>query len=538
MDGRAEATDLVRSRISLAAILAAGAFALIGARLADVMVFGAGGDAELADARPAIQTRRADLADRNGVLIARDLPVADLYATPSAFWDAAEAASGLAAATGVDVARLNKLFAPKRGYVLIKRGLIPDARERVMQLGLPGLAFENDFRRYYPSGRIAAHLVGLSDTDGNGVSGLELGLNEAVRSADAPVRLSIDMRVQFALQHEVAQTARDFRTKAAGGIVLDVHTGEVLAMVSLPDYEPNSRVPAPGDSTRNRMTQDVYELGSIFKVFAFAEAIEENTISLDELFNVGSPYKLGRFTINDYGRHDHFLPASRVFAESSNIGTAQIGLRSGAGRQQAFLAKMGLLSAMKTEVPEMAAPLFPRRWGEVETGTVSYGHGISVSPLSFAAAAAAVVNGGTSVTPTFLMRGEAQRGERVISEETSRTMRELMRLVVTRGTGTKAEVPGYEVGGKTGTAEKPQGRGYSRNLQITSFVAIFPASEPKYLVFTMFDEPIGNRESFGFATAGWTAAPAAGRVVARIAPLLGVPRAIDPPSARMAAAAP
>jgi len=237
--------------------------------------------------------------------------------------------------------------------------------------------------------------------------------------------------------------------------------------------------------------------------------------------------RFGRYSIGDYGRHGHDLSAAMVFAESSNIGTAQIGLRSGAQRQEAFLTKLGLLSPLKTEVPEMASPLRPRQWGEVETATVSYGHGISVNPLTFVAAAASVVNGGTKVTPSFLKDPAIDSGQRVISQEASLTMRALMRLVVTEGTGKFADVPGYFVGGKTGTAEKPTAHGYSSRLQITSFAGIFPSQDPRYLVFTMFDEPHGNAQSHGFATAGWTAAPATGHVIARIAPMLDVPLQVD-----------
>jgi cell division protein FtsI (penicillin-binding protein 3) len=528
MDENSEATQLVRSRISVAAILSAIAFAVIGARLVDLTILNAHDDVGVALAQPTTQRARADLVDRNGVLIARDLPVSDLYATPAVFWDSEEAAVGLARLTGARVGRLREVFASQRAYVLVARALAPDTRAEVMRLGLPGLFFEERSKRVYPNGRIVSHVVGQVDPDGNGLSGLELGLDEMVRNANSPVALSIDMRVQFALSRALAETKDAFQAKAAGGIVLDVHSGEVLAMVSLPDYEPNARTLEEGDSVRNRMTQDVYELGSIFKIFTFAQAIEEEIITLDERFVVDEPLRFGRYSIGDYGRHGHDLSAAMVFAESSNIGTAQIGLRIGAERQREFFTKLGLVAPLKTEIPEMASPLISSRWNEIETATISYGHGISVSPLLFAAAAGSIVNGGTKITPTFLKdlglnQSSVSRGERVLSERASQTMRALLRLAVTEGTGSKADVRGYSVGGKTGTAEKPTGRGYSRRLQITSFAAIFPSGDPKYLVFTMFDEPVGNEESFGFATAGWTAAPAAGQVIAHIAPVLGVP---------------
>jgi cell division protein FtsI (penicillin-binding protein 3) len=352
-----------------------------------------------------------------------------------------------------------------------------------------------------------------------------LGLNSKLAAKDEPVQLSLDMRVQYVLQHEMTEAAKTFSAKAAGGIVLDVHTGEVLALASYPDYEPNLRALSAGDSIRNRLTQDVYELGSIFKIFAFSQAVEEHTIKLDEWINVGKPLKFGRFQIHDFEHLGPLIQAQTVFAESSNIGTAQISLRSGPEKQKAFLRHLGLLTALKTELPEIASPLYPRSWHEVEGATIAFGQGISVNPLAFAAAAASIVNGGTKVTPTFVKQDRAvPPGERVVSEATSATMRQLLRLVVTDGTGKMANIPGYNVGGKTGTAEKPSHGSYAKHLLISSFCGVFPIEDPRYLVFILVDEPHGIKASAGFATGGWTAAPAVGRVIARIAPLLGVPR--------------
>jgi cell division protein FtsI (penicillin-binding protein 3) len=516
--------SLIRNRIALAALFSAVCFSIIAARLVDVMVLGSGHSGSTV--ATLTHPMRADLVDRNGVLIARDLPVSDLYATPSAFWDTDEAARDLAEATGADAEHLKEAFAAKRGYILVQRGLTPDRRDAVMHLGLPGLVFEEGYKRYYPSGRIVSHAVGQVDTDDHGVSGLELGLENRLKGTRGapPVQLSIDMRVQYVLQHEIEEAARSFRTKAAGGIVLNVHTGEVLALSSMPDYEPNARKLEAGDSIRNRMTQDVYELGSIFKIFAFTEAIEEHTITLDEPLEVGKPLKLGHYYIHDFEHLGPTLPAAMVFAESSNIGTAQIEMRSGPLKQKPFLKKLGLLEPLKTELPEVASPLYPRHWEVVEAATIGYGHGISVNPLAFAAAAASVANGGTAIRPTFLKNEEVQHGERLISEDTSRTMRQLLRLVVTDGTGKAADVPGYNVGGKTGTAEKAENGSYAHHELISSFAGIFPIDDPQYLVFIMLDEPHGNKQSGGFATGGATAAPYVGRAIARIAPLLGVRR--------------
>ena len=524
MEKRPEAPSLVRSRIALAALFCGVAFSLVAARLVEIMVMGASPTAATiaATAHP----MRADLVDRNGALIARDLPVSSLYATPAAFWDTEEAARELATATGANEARLAAAFAAKRGYIPVQRDLTPDRRDAVMHLGLPGLVFEDGYKRYYPGGRIVAHAVGQVDTDDHGVSGLELGLETRVRGARdaAPVELSLDMRIQYVLEHETEEAARAFKAKAAGGIVLDVRTGEVLALASLPDYEPNLRKLEPGDSIRNRMTQDVYELGSIFKIFAFSQAVEESTVRLDEPIAIGNGLRLGHYVIHDFERLGPVLPAAMVFADSSNIGTAQIEMRSGPAKQRPFLRKLGLLQPLKTELPEVASPLYPRHWEEVEAATIAYGHGISVNPLGFVAATAAIVNGGTLIRPTFLKHGEIQKGERVISEETSRTMRRLLRLVVTDGTGKLADVPGYDVGGKTGTAEKAENGSYAHHQLISSFCGVFPIGNPQYLVFVMLDEPHGNKQSGGFATGGATAAPAVGRVIARVAPFLGVPR--------------
>jgi cell division protein FtsI (penicillin-binding protein 3) len=508
---------LVRSRIVLSAIFCACAFTLIGARLVDVMVFGTADNTTHASADT--HAIRADLVDRNGVLLARDLPISDLYASPAAFWDTDEAARQLSETLGANEPRLVAAFAARKGFVAVKRGLTPDEKDAVLRLGLPGLTFEEGYSRFYPEGDSIARTIGRVDVDRHGISGLELGLDKQLRESRTPVALSLDMRIQYVLAQHVEEAAAMFQAKAAGGIVMDVHTGEILAIASLARDD-------TGDASalRDRMTQDVYELGSIFKTFSFAQAVEEHLIRLDEKFNVGRPYKLGRHQIRDSHRLGPILSGAMVFAESSNIGTAQIAERFTPQTQRAFLTRMGLLDPIQTELAKTAAPLIPSRWARTETATISFGHGVSVSPLAFATAAASVVNGGTRIRPTYLRRTAPQNGERVLSAEASATMRQLLRLVVTDGTGGKAEAPGYRVGGKTGTAEKPSGRGYAAHRLISSFCGVFPMDAPRYLVFVMFDEPKGTKATGGYATAGYVAAPAAGEIIARIAPLLRVER--------------
>lgn len=515
------ALTLVQRRIAVAAALCIMAFGVVGARLVDITLIKGGENS--AYSGPAALHPRADMLDRNGQLLARDLPVADLYARPHAFWDKREAAHDLAAATGTNEKRLTRVFMGKHNYVLVARQLSPDQQAEVMHLGLPGLDFQQSLKRYYPKGYAAVQVIGFTDPDDNGVAGLELGLDKRLRNSGNGVELSLDMRVQYALAHELEEAREKFTARAAGGIVLNVRTGEVLAMASLPDGE-NGEPLDGADPRRNRMAQDVYELGSVFKIFAFALAMQDHTTRLDESFPIGAGFRIGRFTIHDAEHMPATLTARDILAESSNAGTAQIALRSGPDRQRQFLTQMGLLNAVHSELPENARPLYPHHWGDVETATVGFGHGISVTPLSFVTAAAEVVNGGRRIQPTFLKHPQDARGVQLISPATSATMRELLRYVVTNGTGKKADVPGYDVGGKTGSAEKvgPHGQ-YVAHKLLTSFCAVFPIENPRYLVFVMLDEPHGTKDTFGLALAGFTAAPLAGRVIARIAPMLEMP---------------
>jgi cell division protein FtsI (penicillin-binding protein 3) len=498
-------------------------FALIGLRLVDVTVLQSKGPISL-PAAMMLPKVRADLLDRNGILLARSLPVHDLYAQPRTLKNRNLAASELAVATGVDSGRLAREFASPHNYVLVARYLPDDVLARVARLGLPGLELEPTSKRSYPKGDAAIQVIGATDPDGNGISGLELGLGPVLRDAapGSSVGLSLDLRVQDALAHELEASRQEFQARAAGGIVMDVNSGEILAMASLPD-SPADAAASGVDPRRNRMAQDVYELGSVFKIFAFALAVEDHTIRLDEVFPIGGGFHIGNHTIHDAEHMPATLSARDILAQSSNAGTAQIALRSGADRQRAFLARLGLLGETHSELPERAMPLYPRHWGDIQTATIGFGHGISVTPLAFVTAAAAVVNGGRRITPTFLKREGDARGEQLIKPETSATMRELLRYVVTNGTGKKADVAGYDVGGKTGSAEKVAGRSYVAHKLLTSFCAVFPISNPRYLVFVMLDEPHGTKETYGLALAGFTTAPLAGRVIARIAPMLGMP---------------
>ncbi|HEX4078430.1 MAG TPA: penicillin-binding protein 2 [Rhizomicrobium sp.] len=526
-----EAISVIQRRIVIAALFCVMAFALIGVRLIDVGLLKGSVTGAVPGGNEWVPTGRADLLDRNGLILARDLPVADVYARPHAFADRRQAALALASAVKVNAERLERAFDGPHNYVLVARQVVPDVQARLLRLGLPGLEFEPALKRYYPEGLAAVQVLGTTDPDGKGVDGLELGLDPMLKDG-APgsgVALSLDMRVQYALAHEVEEARETFRARAAGGIVLNVNTGEVLAMASLPDAagEPGEDA-THANPRRDRMAQDVYELGSVFKIFTLAMAIEDHTTRLDEVFAIGNGFRIGHYTIHDAEHMPASLTARDIFALSSNPGAAQIALRSGPARQRAFLARLGLLNRVQTELPEVAAPLVPRNWGQVETATIGFGHGISVSPLSFVTAAAEIVNGGRRIEPTFLKQDGDARREQVIKPETSATMRELLRYVVTNGTGKNADVPGYDVGGKTGSAEKVGGRRYVAHKLLTSFCAVFPIDNPRYLVFVMLDEPHGTKATHELVLAAWNAAPLAKQVIARIAPMLGMSATVAP----------
>jgi cell division protein FtsI (penicillin-binding protein 3) len=516
---------VIQRRIVIAAGLWVVAFSLIGFRLVDITVLRAGAPDTSSDPVQTVLAMRGDIFDRNGALLARDLPVANLYAQPGLLKNRGAAAEQLADATDVDAGRLLRAFDGKHKYVLVAQRLEADAQYRAISLKLPGLEFQPAAKRYYPEGNAAVQVLGSTDPDGNGVAGLELGLDHTLKALPpgGGVTLSLDMRVQFALAREIEQARKEFHARAGGGIVINVRTGEILAMASLPDSESDPSALKGVDPRRNRMAADDYELGSVFKIFTFAMALEDHKITLDERFPIGDGFHIGRYVIHDAEHMPPTLAARDILAQSSNAGTAQIALRSGADRQRAFLASLGLLSPVRSELPETRHPQVPEHWGEVETATIGFGHGISVTPLAFVAAAAAIVNGGRRIVPTFLKHPDDARGEQLIKPETSAEMRGLLRYVVTNGTGKKADVAGYDVGGKTGSAEKTSGRHYVAHKLLTSFCAVFPIDDPRYLVFVMLDEPHGTKETSGIALAGFTAAPLAANVVARIAPMLGIP---------------
>ncbi|MBI1205689.1 MAG: penicillin-binding protein 2 [Azospirillum sp.] len=520
------ALEQAHNRLMVTAAVLSLAFGVIAIRVADVTLLGPNVDTHAALAAAGTpQGGRADIIDRNGALLATSLATASLYADPKLIIDPKAATRKLVKA----LPELNhdevlaKLSSEKR-FVWLKRNLTPRQHYAVHVLGLPGLFFQNEERRFYPSGSLTSHVVGFTGVDNNGLAGLEQSFDKKLKASSTPLQTSIDLRLQHILRREVQAQVDEFKGIGAAGLIYDVNTGEVLAMVSLPDFDPHEPAGLDKDTLFNRVTLGVYEMGSTFKIFNSAMSLDTGRIRLSDAFDATHAIHVGRFTISDYHGKNRWLTVPEIFMYSSNIGSVRMALQIGTATQKQFMAKMGFLQPVPVEIPEAAWPLVPHPWRDINTMTIAFGHGISVSALHLVVASASVLNGGIMVKPTLLKRqpGVPIQGERVVSERTSEQMRKLFRLVVTDGTAKFADVPGYLVGGKTGTADKQRGRHYAQNARLSSFIGAFPMNAPRYIVFVMVDEPKPSAATHGYATGGWVAAPAVGRLVRQIGPLLGV----------------
>ncbi len=481
---------------------------------------------------------RPDIVDRNGIVVATDIAVSSLYADPRKILDLDETVEALTATIpDLDARQLrHRLLQPGRAFVWLKRQVSPEERDAVYNLGLPGVGYVNERRRVYPQGRLTAHAVGYVDVDTKGIAGIEkylddqgalytASLNDPSNPVAAPAQISLDVRVQHVLAEEVATAINKFHAIAGGGIVMDVQSGEIIAMVSLPDFNPNAEEKNIGKKQQNKMTSGVYELGSVIKAVTFAMAIDSGVANLNSSYDATHPLVIGHQRIDDYRGQHRVLKLPEIFTYSSNIGTARMALDVGVDRHIAFLRKVGLLDRLQTELPESARPLLPKKWGKLASATAAFGHGFAVQPLQGLTVVAGLLNDGKMLQPTFFKRSIEEAdvlAQQVISPKTSETLRYLFRLNAEKGSAAKANIPGYMVGGKTGTAEKVVGGRYSGDHRLTSFIGAFPMSKPRYAMIFMLDEPQPLPETFGFATSGWNAVPAGGRVIERIAPILGI----------------
>ena len=535
-----------RARVGLAILAFAAVYIVIALRLIAFGVVSDSRSAHRVGGGDAIATARPDILDRNGEVLATDVRVPSLYAEPRRLIDVDEAVELLTAdLPDLDASELRERLSSKRGFVWLKRDITPEQQRAIYRQGLPGIGFLNENKRDYPSSNEASHILGHVNIDNQGIAGMEKWLDGhglaalhmaglATDRLQNPVELSVDLRVQHALRDELVAARTKFKALATAGIVLDVRTGEVVAMVSEPDYNPNNPHEALDPTRINRLTTGVFEMGSTFKAFTIAMALDSGKVTLKSSFDARMPLRFGKFDIHDFHAQNRVLTVPEIFTYSSNIGAARAALAVGVDAHKAFLKKMGQLDRLRTELPESAEPIVPKRWGELNTITISFGHGLSVAPLQAVMGVAALMNGGILIPPTFLKRSEAEAaalGKRVIKHETSEMMRYLMRLNVEKGTAEKAEVKGYYIGGKTGTADKVIGGHYSKTKVLTDFMAVLPADKPRYVLLIMIDDPQILPETHGFNTSGWNAVPVGGAVVARIAPLLGIEPRMDLPTA-------
>ncbi|MFT0892852.1 peptidoglycan D,D-transpeptidase FtsI family protein [Pseudochelatococcus sp. G4_1912] len=494
-----------------------------------------------------VAAARPDILDRTGLVLATDIKTVSVFAEPRNIIDADEATELLTAVLpDLNARDLRDKLSTGKGFVWIKRQITPRQQAEVHRLGIPGVGFVPENKRVYPNGPIGAHVLGFANVDNEGIAGIEKYMDNKglkalagygfARSADdlEPIELSLDLRATAAARDELIKGMEHFKAKAAASLILDVNTGEIVSLVSLPDYDPNNPVDALKSDRINRMIVGVFEMGSTFKALTIAMGLDSGKATINSNYDARGGLHYGRFTIKDYHGKNRILSVPEIFVYSSNIGTARIALQQGVPAHKAFLKKMGQLDRMRTEMPESSAPILPPNWGELNTITISYGHGLAVAPMQAAAAVGALVNGGQFIPPTFLKRSEEEaraNAPQVIKPETSEAMRFVMRLNAERGSAGKANsaVPGYFIGGKTGTADKVINGRYAKNKNFTTFMTIMPADDPKYLFLTLYDEPQGLPETYGFSTAGWNAGVTTGKIMARVAPLLGLPPRFEPP---------
>lgn len=535
--------------------VAMGGFALIyGAIAGKLAYYGVIAEPEdtgsIGAARQQLSISRPDLVDRNGEVLATDIKTTSVYAEPRRIVASIGADEVYDTLQSVlpDLRQekgLLKRLDSRAGFTFVKRDVTAAAKQQIFNLGLPGIGFIEENKRFYPGGGLAAHVLGFVDVDNYGQAGLEKyvdresGLGELQKLGMVqdrglkPQRLSLDMRLQHVVRDEMIAAVEKSRAKSGVGIVLDCRTGEVLAMVSLPDFDPNDPGPAQRDTEHkpmlNRATYGLFELGSVFKTFNSALTLDSGRVQLSDMYATGSGLQIGRQRIGEFHSKGRPLNVPEIFIYSSNVGSARMALKAGAETQFAYFEKFGFHRALDLELPETRKPQYPKRLSDISTATMAFGHGISVTPMHVAAATIPLMNGGYYIEPTFFPRTveQAQKiARRVVSKETSDKMRYLFRVNVEQGSGKNAEAPGFRVGGKTGTAEKIEFGRYVKNKNVNSFLAAFPMDNPNYVVLVVLDEPKleGSERA---ALAGNSSAPPVGAIIRRIAPMLGVQPRFD-----------
>lgn len=468
---------------------------------------------------------RADILDRNGEIIATNIPTISVYAIPTDIIDVDAAVAGLASVfPDIKKSELFDKLKTQKKFVWIKRHISPNQKNLVLSLGIPGVCFLNTEHRVYPNKNLCSHIIGFTDVDNNGISGLEKSLDDTLKKNDDPIELSVDIRVQNAVRDEIIRAVETFKALGGAALVMRVKTGEIISMVSYPDFDPNLIKSSNGKENFNVLVNSALEPGSSAKILNTAFALEKGHFKLSTQFDASEPIKIGRFTVHDYHGKYTKLSVEDIFKYSSNIGSAKIALSIGADKQKEFFKEIGALDKISFELSGVQKPLFPKVWTDVNAITISYGHGIAMCPLHFAKIVGGLVNNGIMHSPTLIKRSDFGNivGRRIISENTSSKLRQVLRANVTDGTNKKADAKGYLVGGKTGTSEKNQKGKYLKNQNINFFVGAFPIDDPEYLIVVVLDDPKGIKETYSYAAAGWNAAPTAAAITSKIAGYLGV----------------
>ncbi len=532
---RKKRSGQAKNRVGLLAFAFVCLYCVIGGRLIEYAVR----DQDTVSSIPPadrLMASRPDILDRNGEVLATDIRTVSLFAEPNKIVDADEAVEKLTTVLpDLDMKGTYKKLSNRTShFAWLRRQLTPKQQSQILALGIPGIGFRPEKRRFYPGGATAAHILGYVNVDNRGVAGMEKYIDDQGLADLAsvgmtsdqplePVKLSIDIRVQNIVRDVVVNAVKNYEAKGAGAVVLDIHTGEVLGMASAPDFDPNNPLEGAKEGWLNRMSNGTFEMGSTFKTFSLAMALDTGKVNLNSSFDATQPIRIGGFTIHDFHGQRRWLTLPEVFQYSSNVGTARIIDIVGMEAQKDYLTKLGLLTKMKTELPEVKMPSQPKVWKKINSVTISFGHGVSTTPLQTAVAGAALVNGGKLIEPTFLPRTRDQAddvAEVVVKKTTSDDVRYLFKLNGIKGSGRNADVPGFDVGGKTGTADKVVNGRYATNLNFNAFLAAFPIDNPRYVVLTFCDEPHNGEK--GQNIAAYTAAPMVKNIIARAAPILGV----------------
>lgn len=524
-----QALDMAKGRLIFAGSILSVLLLCILFRLCDITIFQGNEEYVLdTDKRAGLQTARTNIVDRNGELLATTIATGSLYANTKVIQNPKEVARKLSAILSLSEAKLIRILSSHRRFIWVQRHLTPKQQADIIKLGIPGLDIMRDERRVYPHGEVTAHLIGMTDIDNQGIAGVEKSLDTRLRTEKNDVRLSINIQIQHALYDELKKGMEEFRAQCVNGIILNIKTGEILAMASLPAFNPNIPQNVDYANLFDRNISGVYEFGSILKIINTALALESGKATIDKLYDATKPLKVGHFTITDFHAQNRWMTVADIFRYSSNIGCGLMALEAGISYQKEFLRTIGLLTPTPIELPGSASPLYPRHWRDDSAITISYGYGLAVSPMQFAAACATLVNDGIQVKPTLLYEGNKNTlSNRLVSSQTSTQIRALLRLTTTQGTARKANVPGYMITGKTGTAMQRVNGKYKEGILTTSFAGTLgkKLSEPDYFVLITYDRPKETPRTYGFRTAGWNAAPTARKVMERIISILGLPPA-------------